>query len=81
MPVQPGSAAGGLITAPFGARLPNNTARVSEATTGLSRERITSSLNTFARAMFSPNVFPFAVTAVVSNNSPSLFSSAGSPPA
>jgi hypothetical protein len=70
-----------LITAPFGARFPNSTANVSEATTGLSRGRITSSLNTFARAMFSPSVCPLAVIAEVSSRSPRLFNNAGSPPA
>ena len=60
--------------------MPNNTARVSEATTGLSSGRITSSLNTLARAMFSPRVWPLAVTAERSSRSPRLFSSAGSPP-
>ena len=42
-----GSAAGGLITAPSGARLPCSTASVSDSTSGLSRVRMTSSSNTF----------------------------------
>ena len=41
-----GSAAGGLMTAPSGARLPRSTARPSAATSGLSSGRITSSLKT-----------------------------------
>jgi len=76
-----GSIAAGLITAPSGARLPRSTARPSRSTSGLSRRRITSSLNTAAPAMFSPSVQPLTVGAPVSSRSVSCASSARRPPA
>ena len=56
-------AAAGLITAPFGARLPRSTARLPLATKALSRGSITSTLNTSAPETFSPSVRPLTVRA------------------
>jgi len=76
-----GDAADGLITAPFGARLPVNTAMPACSSNGAAVLRITSSSQIVSPELFSPRVFPVTVAASRWRMSPSSAITAGSPPA
>ena len=76
-----GEAAEGLITAPSGARLPVNTARVLPSPMGLSMSRMMSSSRQRASVMFCPMVLPLTVRQSSVSRLDTFCIRAGRPPA